>query len=178
MNIITQGLNYYTPWRDTAAAILVPIVGAASRGASYSELFYRSGFFLSMVGMLGAWLLIFFISQKRTGRLKRYYDVSQISLFVYLILLISVVANFTYSVFYLTSSVILGMTVLNYYKNYLNTDKNINAFRVMFAFLSILFGNILLVFVFLNQGLYVFGEAFVLGGFLVLLYTYRKIVSR
>ena len=90
MNIITQGLNYYTPWRDTAAAILVPIVGAASRGASYSELFYRSGFFLSMVGMLGAWLLIFFISQKRTGRLKRYYDVSQISLFVYLILLICI----------------------------------------------------------------------------------------
>ncbi|MBU0456833.1 MAG: hypothetical protein KKD75_01690, partial [Nanoarchaeota archaeon] len=136
-----------------------------------------AGFFIQMASMLGAWLLIFLISQKTRERLKKYFELSQIALFVYLVLLISVISNFKYVVFYLTSAVLLGLIVLNYYKNYLNTGKN-NAFLVMFSFLLILFGNIFLIFVYLYNPLYVIGEVLILCGFLLLLYTYRKIVKR
>ncbi|MBI2103160.1 hypothetical protein HYT55_04930 [Candidatus Woesearchaeota archaeon] len=176
--MVMQGLLYYAPLRNAATAVLVPVVGKAATGINYSQFFFRSGFFISMITMLGAWLLLFFISQKKEGRLKKYYEVSQITLFVYLLLLISVVSNFKYEVFYLTSAVILGMTVLNYYKNYLNSNGNKNALRVMIAFLLFLLGNFAFIFVFLLPGLYVFGEIFMLLGFLVLLQTYAKIQRR
>ena len=131
-----------------------------------------------MASMLGGWLLIFFISQKSRSRLNKYYEVSQIALFFYLILLISFVANFSYFVFYLTSAVIIGLTVLNYYKNYLNTNRNRNAFKVMISFLFILLSNIFFVFVFLFDSFYVLGELFLLVGFLILLSVYSQIKRR
>jgi len=173
--MFTHGVLYFTPLRDTVTEALRPALGSRLR---FSELFYRAAFFLQMMLMLGSWLLIFFISQKPRQRLKKYYEVSQIALFIYLILLISVVSNFKYFVFYLTSAVILGVTVLNYYKNYLNTNRNSKAFLVMLGFLFILFSNIIFVFVFQFKGLYVLGELFLLVGFLLLLYTYRKVVRR
>ncbi|MBS3170079.1 hypothetical protein J4210_06370 [Candidatus Woesearchaeota archaeon] len=173
--MVMAGLLYYAPLRNAATAVLIPVVGKAATGINYSQLFFRTGFFVSMVTMLGAWLLLFFVSQKKEGRLKRYYEVSQIALFVYLLLLISIVSNFKYQVFYLTSSVILGMTVLNYYKNFLNTDRNRNAWRVMLAFLLFLFANFAFIFVFIFPGLYVLGEIFMVAGFLVLLKTYAQI---
>jgi hypothetical protein len=171
----TSGTVYFTPIRDAAASVFRPVAG---QSLQYSGLFYRAGFFLQMVPLLGAWLLIFFISQKSRQRLKKYYEVSQIALYVYLILLISVVGNFRYFIFYLTSAVILGLIVLNYYKNYLNTNRNKNAFKVMLAFVFILIGNLFSVFVFLGNSFYVIGEFFMLIGFLVLLYTYNKIMRR
>lgn len=172
--ILMEGLLYYAPLRNAATTVLIPVVGKAATGINYSQLFFRTGFFVSMITMLGAWLLLFFISQKKEGRLKKYYEVSQIALFVYLLLLISLVSNFKYQVFYLTSSVILGMTVLNYYKNYLNTNGNRNALQVMVAFLLFLFSNFAFIFVFLIPGLYVVGEVLLLTGFLVLLKTYAQ----
>lgn len=175
--LLTQGLLYYTPLRTAATGILAPMVGMGKSGINYSDLFFRGGFFLSMVMMLGAWLLVFFVSQKKSGRLKSYYEVSQIGLFVYLVLLISVVSNFKYFVFYLTSAVILGLIVLNYYKNYLNVNKRANALLVMDSFLLVLLGQFFFVFVFLRQELYVVGEVFMLMGFLLLLYAFRKITK-
>ena len=172
--ILMQNLVYFATVRNIASSVLIPVVGKAASGINYSQLFFRAGFFLSMSSMLGAWLLIFFISQRKSGRLKNYHDVSQIALFIYLIVLISVVSNFRFTVFYLTSSVILGMTVLNYYKNYLNT-KNKNTLVVMSAFILLCFANIFFVFVFISQSFYVVGEVFMLIGFLSLLYMYRKI---
>ena len=169
-----HGVLYFSPVRESVAGILVPVLG---NGLEFSDLLYRGTFFLQMSAMLSAWLLIFFISQKSRERLKKYHEVSQIALFIYLILLVSVIANFKYFVFYLTSAVILGMTTLNYYKNYLNNKRNKNAFRVMVAFLFILFSNIALVFVFLYSGFYVLGEILLLLGFLLLLYTYHKVVK-
>lgn len=170
----TSGILYFTPIRDVAAEVLRPIAGPS---LSYSHLLYRAGFFLQMLPMLGAWLLIFFISQKSRARLSKFYEVSQIALFIYLILLISVVSNFRYFVFYLTSAVLLGLIVLNYYKNYLNT-KNKNAKKVMWAFLFILLGNLMFIFVFLFDQFYALGEIFLLIGFLLLLYTYSKVKKR
>jgi len=129
-----------------------------------------------MFPMLGAWLLIFFISQKSRERLHKLHEVTQIALFIYLILLISIVANFKYFVYYLTASVLLGLIVLNYYKNYLNTN-NKNAFKVMIAFMFILLSNLLLVFVFFIPGVYVVGELIMLLGFLLLLHTYRSVTK-
>ncbi len=173
--IVTSGILYYTPVRDVAADVLRPVAGQRLK---LSELYYRAGFFLQMVTMLGGWLLIFFISQKSRARLRRFHEVTQIALFLYLIVLISVVSNFEYFVFYLTSAVLLGLIVLNYYKNYLNTNKNSNAYKVMLSFLFILIGNFFFIFVFLAQGFYVIGELFLLLGFLLLLSTYHRVVRR
>ena len=171
--IVTSGILYYTPVRDVAADVLRPVAG---QRLELSQLFYRAGFFLQMVTMLGGWLLIFFISQKSRARLRKFHEVTQIALFLYLVLLIYVVSNFKYFVFYLTSGVLLGLIVLNYYKNYLNTNRNANAYKVMLSFLFILIGNFFFIFVFLAQSFYVIGELFLLLGFLLLLSTYRKVV--
>ena len=171
----TSTILYYTPVRDVAADILRPVAGD---GLSLSGLYYRAAFFLQMLFMLGAWLLLFFVSQKPRARLRKFYEVSQIALFIYLLTLISVVSNFKYSVFYLTSSVILGLVVLNYYKNYLNTNKNRQAFKVMLSFLFILAGNLVLIFIFLSSKLYVAGEVLMLIGFLILLVTYQNVTRR
>ncbi len=170
----TSGILYFTPVRDVAAEVLRPLAGP---GLSYSHLLYRAGFFLQMVPMLGAWLLIFFISQKSRERLNQFYEVSQIALFIYLILLISVVSNFKYFVFYLTSAVLLGLIVLNYYQNYLNA-RNRNVWKVMCAFLFILLGNLCFIFVFLVDEFYALGEVSLLVGFLLLLYTYAQVKKR
>jgi hypothetical protein len=170
--IFTSGVLYYGSLRNVVAEVLAPAVGPQLQ---FADLFYRGAFFLEMLSLLGAWLLIFFVSQKSRERLHQYYEVSQIALFAYLILLISFVSNFKYSVFYLTSAVILGMTVLNYYKNYLNTNRNKNAYLVMLSFLFILISNLFFIFVFIWQEFYVLGEVFLLIGFLMLLSAYRKV---
>ena len=172
--IFTSGVLYYFPVRETVAQV---IGSAAGSRLKYSALFYRAGFFFQMASMLGAWLLIFFVSQKSRARLTKFYELSQIGLFVYLLLLISVISNFKYVVFYLTSSVLLSLIVLNYYKNYITTKKK-NALKVMTAFLFILAGNLFSVFVFLQNGSYVIGEVLMLIGFLILLHTYRAVVRR
>tara|TARA_Y100000310_G_C20704331_1_gene833704 strand:- start:31029 stop:31736 length:708 start_codon:yes stop_codon:yes gene_type:complete len=173
--VFTSGIVYFTPIRDVAANVLRPIAG---QGLEFSGYLYRSGFTLHMIAILGAWLLIFFISQKSRSRLNKLHEVMQIGLFLYLIFLIAIVSNFTPVVFTLTSCVILSMIVLNYYKNYLNTNKNNNAFLVMMSFLLILFGNFMFVFTFFIRNLYVLGEVFVVLGFLLLLYTYRKTTGK
>ncbi len=171
----THGVLYFTLLRDSVMEVLKPTLGAKLK---FSDLYYRAAFFIQMISMLGGWLLIYFISQKSRSRLTKYYEVSQMALFVYLILLISIVANFKYFVFYLTTAVILGMTVLNYYKNYLNTERNKNAYKVMLSFLFILIGNFFLIFVYLLESFYVFGEVFVLIGFLLLLSAYSKVQKK
>ena len=173
LKIITNSIVYFDSAKDVALETLRPLAGAH---LEFTPLLYRVGFFLQMVPVLGALLLIFFISQKPRDRLHKYYEVSQMALFVYLILLISVVSNFKYFVFYLTSAVLLGLITLNYYKNYLNSQ-NQNAFRVMTAFLIMLLGNLFFIFVFLVEEFYVIGEVLLLAGFLVLLYTYYKITQ-
>lgn len=178
IKIGTSATLYFTSVRDTALSALAPVVAGPQSSLQFADLFYRSGFFLQMVPILGAWLLIFFISQKSRNRLNRWYEVSQIALFIYLILLVSIIANFKYMVFYLTSAVLLSLIVLNYYKSYLNKNRNRNTFLVMSSFLLILFSNLCFVFVYLFEGLYVFGEVFLLLGFLLLLYVYRKVVKK
>ncbi len=172
--IVTNIVVYYTPVRDVAADVFRPLAGPRLR---FSWIFYRGGYFLQMVPLLGAWLLLYFISQKPRQRLKKYDEVTQIALFVYLVLLISVVANLKYVVFHLTSMVLLGLIVLNYYKNYLNTT-NANTLKVMYSFLFILVANLFFVFVFLAKNLYVVGEIFQLIGFLGLLVTYSSTTSK
>lgn len=174
LKIITGSITYFDPARDAALGTLRPLAG---EHLEFTPLLYRLGFFLQMVPVLGALLLIFFVSQKPRDRLHKYHEMSQIALFVYLILLISVVSNFKYFVFYLTSAVLLGLITLNYYQNYLNSNHNTNAFRVMTAFLILLFANLFFIFVFLVEEFYVVAEILLLLGFLTLLYTYYKITK-
>lgn len=172
--MLASGVLYFTPVRDTVLDVLRPAVGARLR---FTNVYYATAFFVQMASLLGGWLLIFFISQKSRARLTKFYEVSQIGLFVYLVLLIAVVAQFNYVVFYLTGSVLLALIVLNYYKNYLN-NANQNTFRVMLAFVFIFLSHLFFTFVFLLPGLYVIGQLFLLAGFSLLLYTYHRIIHR
>ena len=79
----TNGVLYFTPIRDTVLDVLRP---AAGQGLRHTDLFYRGAFFIQMASMLGAWMLIFFLSQKSRSRLTKFYEVSQIALFGYFIL--------------------------------------------------------------------------------------------
>ena len=172
--IISSGVLYFTPVRNTVLDVLRPTVGLRLR---YTNLYYGATFFLQMASLLGGWLLIFFVSQKPRARLQRFHELSQIALFVYFVLLISVVAQFKHVVFYLTASVLLALIILNYYKNYLE-NRNPNTFRVMLAFLFIFISHLFFIFVFLLPGLYVIGQLFLVVGFSSLLYTQARIVGR
>ena len=172
--IFTSGVLYYFPLRESVYRVLAPAAGAHLK---YTGLFYRAGFFFQMASMLGAWLVIFLISQKSRARLTKFYEISQIGLFVYLLLVVSVISNFDYRVFYLTSSVLLSLIVLNYYKNYITTKKR-TALKVMSSFLFILAANLVSVFVFLQDGSYVVAEVLMLIGYLMLLQTYRQVMRR
>ncbi|MBI2666397.1 hypothetical protein HYX13_02180 [Candidatus Woesearchaeota archaeon] len=174
LKMFSSGVLYFTPLRDTVLDVLRPTVGARLR---FTNVYYAATFFVQMASLLGGWLLIFFISQKSRARLTRWYEVSQIALFVYLVSLIAFIGHFNYVVFYLTGSVLLALIVLNYYKNYLN-NANSNTFRVMMAFMFILLSHLFFTFIFLLPGLYVIGQIFLLAGFSLLLYTYQKVIRK
>lgn len=173
--LITFGTLYFHPVRETAFQMLMPVTQAR---VPIMDLFYRAGFFIEMASFLAAFLLIFLISQKSRARLHKYHEVTQISLFIYLVGLIAVIATFKYFVFPLTMAVLVSLIVLNYYKNYLNSDKNSNSYLVVIAFLSILISQLFFIFVFATNAVYFFGEAFLLIGFLLILYVYRRVTNK
>lgn len=174
VKLLTSSAIYFGGVREIADTLVRPALGSSRQ---YSVLFYRAGFFVEMASLLGAWLLIFFVSQKARERLKKLYEVSQIMLFIYFVLLISWIANFQYIAFYLTGSVILGLIVLNYYQHYLNSQ-NSNSYRVMVAFFLILIAHLCFTFLFALPELYVLGQLFLLLGFMALLYIYSRIIYR
>ena len=173
--LITYGNVYFAPVREITGGLLRPI--AEPGGETYRNLFYRAGFFLQMASMLGAWLLIYLISQKSRERLKKFHELTQIGLFVYLVLLIAIVSTFVAPVFFITSLVLLSLIVLNYYRNYLNTGKK-NAWLVMAAFFSIMLAHLSFIFVEYVGSFYFVGMSLMLFGFLLILYVYRKVTRR
>ena len=174
VQVITSSAVYFEDVRVAADTILRQAIGA---DREYSTLFYHAGFFLEMASLLGGLLLIYLISQKARERLKKFDELTQMALFVYLILLISFVASFKYVVFYLTGAVLLGLIVLNYYRAYLTTEKR-NTYLVMSAFLMLFMSYISFILIVFLPEFYIIGQLFQLLGFMVLLYTYNKITRR
>jgi hypothetical protein len=174
IKIGTYAILYYAHLRTKIGVVVGLVAPTRVNGILFSDLLYRTAFFGYMFMFLSAVLLLFLISQKSRDRLKKLYELSQIALFAYLIALIALVANFYYFIFYLTATVILSLTVLNYYKNYLNNN-NINTLKIMFSFLILMIANIFFVCVLFNNLFYVLGEIFTLLAFLMLLNIYRKI---
>lgn len=170
----TSATLYYSSIREVADHTLRPLTQGI---VTYNDMIYRFGYFMQMASLLGAWLLVFFISQKSRDRLKKYYEIAQMGLFVYLVTLLAVIATFKPFVFYLTATVILSMIVLNYYKNYLNSGKKWNSILVMLSFFFILIGHVFFTFLFIWNGFYIPGELFMLAGFLLIFYVYRKVVG-
>ncbi len=173
--LITFGVLYFHPLRETAHQVLLPVTQSR---VSIMDLFYRGGFFLEMASFLGAFLLLFLVSQKSRARLHRFHELAQIGLFVYLVGLIAVLATFKYFVFPLTMTVLISLIVLNYYKNYLNSDRNSNSYLVMIAFMFLLLAQLFFTFLFVSDVFYFFGEAFLLLGFLLILYVYRLVTTK
>ena len=79
--LITYGVLYSDFLQVAADNVVKPLTQGNNL---YNDLLYRLGFFIQMSSMLGAWLLIFLISQKSRDRLRRFHELSQIGLFVYL----------------------------------------------------------------------------------------------
>ena len=159
-----------------AVARTIEVVSGLPQGVglSYRNLLYRAGFFLQMAATMGSLLLLYLLSQKARDRLNKMYEVSQIGLFTYLILLLAVVSTFEYRVFYLTNLVMLGLIVMHYYKNYL-MSRSKHALRVMWSFGSLMIAQVFFLFIFVMPGLYFIGELFTLLGFGLILYTYVSI---
>ncbi len=173
--LITYGNVYFHPVRTITGDILHPL--AHQGGETARNLFYRAGFFLQMTSMLGAWLLVFLISQKSRDRLKQFHEMSQIVLFIYLVTLIGLISTFNYAVFFLTSLILLALIVLNYYRNFLNTGKK-NAYLVMSSFFLIMFAQLLFIFVQYWDALYFVGQTLMLVAFLIILGVYRKVTKK
>lgn len=179
VKIITYTVIYFSTPQAIAGqtvAVITGITGINSVDISLRNLLYRFGFFVQMASTLGALLLLYLVSQKSRDRLKRFYEVSQIALFTYFVILISIVSTFKYTVFYLTSLVLLALIVLNYYQHYL-LKKTDNSKKVLFAFSCLLLAQIFFVFIFAANWFYFVAEILTLTSFSIIAYVYMQVTK-
>jgi hypothetical protein len=171
---ITYAVVYSSASQVVAALTIESVTGIGGVNISLRNLLYRFGFFVQMAATLGSLLLLFLISQTSRDRLNKFYEVSQIGLFSYFVLLLSIVSTFRYTVFYLTSLVLLSLIVLNYYKNYL-TKGTANSLRVLIAFVCLMIAQFFFVFVFWINSFYFIAEVFTLIGFAIIAFVYMQV---
>ncbi|MAG60391.1 hypothetical protein CL619_01260 [archaeon] len=175
--LATYTVVYFSTSRALAGATVVAVTGLTGLetvNVSLRDLIYRFGFFVQMASTLGALLLLYLVSQKSRDRLKKFYEVSQITLFTYFVILISIVATFKYTVFYLTSFVLLALIVLNYYQNYLH-KKTTNSKRVLTAFICLFLAQLFFVFIFAANWFYFIAEILTLASFAIIAYVYMQV---
>ena len=172
--LVTYGIVYSSASQVVAATTIEAVTGMGGVNLSLRNLLYRTGFFVQMAATLGSLLLLFLISQTSRDRLTKFYEVSQIGLFSYFVILLSIVSTFKYTVFYLTSFVLLSLIVLNYYKNYL-TKKSANSLRVFVAFICLMIAQFFFIFVFAANWFYFVAEIFTLIGFAIIAAVYMQV---
>ncbi len=175
--LVTYAIVYSSASQVVAATTIATVAGLDGVNLSLRNLLYRFGFFVQMAATLGSLLLLFLISQTSRDRLKKFYEVSQIALFSYFVVLLSIVSTFKYFVFYLTSFVLLALIVLNYYQNYLRR-KTRNAKLVMWAFICLFIAQFFFIFVFSADWFYFIAEIFTILGFAIIAYVYMHVGLR
>lgn len=177
VKIVTYTVVYFSTPQIVAGEIVSVVTGLQSVDITFRDLLYRLGFFIQMAANLGALLLLYLVSQKSRDRLKKFYELSQIALFTYFVFLISVVSTFKYTVFYLTSLVLLALIVLNYYQNYL-ISRSQNSKNVLTAFIFLLIAQVFFVFIFAANWFYFVAEIFTIISFAIIAYVYVKVTRR
>ena len=96
----TYAVVYSSTSQVVAATTIQTVTGMDGVTLGVRNLFYAFGFFVQMAATLGSLLLLFLISQTSRDRLKKFYEVSQIALFTYFVILLSVVSTFKYVIWY------------------------------------------------------------------------------
>src|SRR3989344_127740 len=134
-----------------------------------SEIFFLVGSILHYFFFLSGLLLLFLIIYRQQER-------HTIWLLFFFLLLITFFSSAAYFVFYLTSSVLLGMIFLKYWSNF-KEKRTKKALLLALSFLTILVSHLIFIFVFVNLQLYVVAETLQLFGFILLLLTFMSVVK-
>ncbi len=120
--------------------------------------------------MLFAFLILLMVSLKIR-------DKKVIALFIYFLIISTVLVSASYLVFHVTLLIMLSILYLNYRKNYLRV-KSKNAKMVMYSFLAILISQVFFIFEGLTENFYVIGETMQLIGYLMLLFAIIKMMLK
>jgi asparagine N-glycosylation enzyme membrane subunit Stt3 len=135
-----------------------------------SQLFFFVGTTLHYFFFLFGLVLLFLIIHKE-------YNKSTISLLVFFTLITTLFSSSAYFVFYLTSSVLLGLIFLRYWKNF-KAKKTKKALLLALSFLTIMISHVIFIFVFANLQLYAVAETVQLFGFILLLLTFMSLLRK
>ena len=131
----------------------------------FFEIFGTMGFrFFMLLGLFGLFYLICKCKDKKS-----------IPIIILLFFLITIFGRWVYFSFHITAALILAMIVWQYYQNWRRTKKACYPF---WAFAILLLSQIIFCLLFLTPKVYVIAETVQLGGFLLLLYCYIKLVLK
>lgn len=97
------------------------------------------------------------------------------ALVVFLLASLMYFSNSSYYVFHIASLAILMLITLHYFNNYSKT-RYVNTKLLVFSFLMISISQALCIFINMNKFFYVEGEVLQLGGYLLLLATFIKVL--
>lgn len=140
-----------------------------------SSLFYNGGYFFYRFLMLfGLYLLITIIDKRETNPL----------FMIYFIAVTSIFSTWAHYIFHTTSFLFLAFISWKYFKNYRDRiscelcDKRAKNIKILFlAFSIIALSNIIFIFIRFNQYIYVTAEYIQLIGYVILLYSFIRVIK-
>ncbi|MBU0930001.1 MAG: hypothetical protein KJ623_02930 [Nanoarchaeota archaeon] len=139
-----------------------------------SSIFYNGGyFFFRLLTLFGLYLFITIIDKKETNSM----------FMIYFIAITTVFSTWAYYIFQLTALLFSGYITYIYFKSYRQRvcdlcDKRVNNIKYPFiAFLTISISNALFIFIKLNTYIYVVAEYIQLIGYIILLYTFIRVLK-
>jgi len=170
VKLFMNSVLYYTSFRTATAALLDPVVDVIPS----VNLLYRFVYFTHFVLLLGAWSMLFFLSQPSRNRLDNTYEVIQLCVFASFLGILSVVATYKFVVYALTAFVMLAGASVNYRKQYLNhgTGTGLGRSVLLLTFAHAVFALVPYVHV-----LYIVAELFMFTAYVSLYKTFRKVVA-
>ena len=133
----------------------------------YFEIFGTLAFrFFMLLGLFGLYYIIC-----------RCQDRKSIPLILFLLFITTIFSNIQYFAFHLTTALLLGMVVWQYYSLCKQQKKKImHISNPMIAFSVLLLSQLIFGLLFLTPKLYVYAETIQMIGFLLLLYNYIRLV--
>ena len=150
--------------------IVAGAVIATFRHTSASYVAWNYGLFsyraLMLLGLIGIFLIITNSEKKKSW-----------ILMFYLVLLTAFVSMKVPYIFNLSAAVILALIFAQFYQNFLDRPKR-NSWGVAMAFFFIFTSQVTFIFASFNHSMYVVGQVIQLGGYLMLLAVYIRVLRR
>ena len=139
-----------------------------------SSIFYNGGyFFYRLLTLIGLYIFITIIDKKETNSL----------FMIYFIAITTIFSTWNYYLFHITSMLFAGYITYLYFKSYKQRecelcDKKVNNVKYpLAAFFIITLANALFIFIKLNSYIYVIAEYIQLLGYIILLYTFIRVIK-